>query len=73
MTLQELYSHIDSEAQKKKEVARCDYEAAERDCKNGVYDKFYRYHHSDNGFAYDLGWMHANETFRNEKVTFIEC
>lgn len=73
MTLQDLYKHIDAEAQKKKDAARSDYLVAGIHCKKGIYDKFYRYHRSDNGFAYDLGWMHANETYKNEKVQFIEC
>lgn len=73
MTLQDLFQHIDAEAQKRKDSARSDFESAERDCEYGIYDKFYRYHRSDNGLAYDLGWMHANEIYKNKEVLFIEC
>ena len=73
MTLQDLFASIDIEAQNKKAVAEKDYKAGEADCKAGVYDKWYRYNHKDDGLAYDLGWMNANRTIQNEKVIFVEC
>lgn len=71
MTLQDLYASIDARAEMQKKVAQHDYNIAQEDCKHGVYDKWYRYNRKDDGFAYDLGWMHANETFKNDKVNFI--
>lgn len=43
------------------------------DCKLGVYDKWYRYHHSLDGFAYDAGWCSQNAITQNDSVRFIEC
>lgn len=72
MTLQDLFASIDIEAQTKKAVAEKDYHAGESDCNAGYYDKWYRYNRKDEGFAYISGWMHANRTVKNEKVTFVE-
>lgn len=44
---------------------------AMNDCKNGIYDKWFRYHRNDDGRAYDLGWMFQNETTQNETVKFV--
>ena len=73
MTLQELFDQIDAKAMMAKSLARDDYRYAQEDCKQGFYDKWYRYNRKDDGLAYDLGWQHANETYKIEKVTFIEC
>lgn len=48
------------------------YEAGRRDCGSGIYDKWYRYNAYQDGRAYDLGWMEANEEVRNEEVKFLE-
>ncbi len=48
------------------------YEAGRRDCENGIYDKWYRYNTYQDGRAYDLGWMEANEKVRNDNVRFLE-
>lgn len=48
-----------------------DYEQGINDCKCGIYDKWFRYNHKDEGQAYDLGWMFQNQTTKNEKVLFI--
>lgn len=37
------------------------------DCQAGYYDKWYRYNHSDEGKAYDLGRLIANETKAKEE------
>jgi hypothetical protein len=50
-----------------------DYNEGCSDCKQGVYDKSYRYHRRDNGEAYDLGWTYQNEIERNETVKFISA
>lgn len=42
-----------------------------RDCKAGVYDKWYRYHREDDGAAYDMGWVRQNERTQCENVEFI--
>lgn len=72
MTLQDLFASIDARAEMQKQVAEQDYNTAQSDCKLGIYDKWYRSHRKDDGVAYDLGWMHANEIFKNENVNFIE-
>ena len=50
-----------------------DFEKGQRDCRFGIYDKWYRYNHKDDGAEYDKGWVEQNKETRNEKVTFIEC
>lgn len=73
MTLQDLFASIDARAEMMKKIAQQDYAIGQADCKQGYYDKWYRHNRKDDGLAYDLGWMHANETYRNDKVQFIEC
>lgn len=41
------------------------------DCKQGIYDKFFRYNRNDDGAAYDEGWQHQNLTTQNETVKFL--
>ncbi len=48
-----------------------DFRAGIRDCKNGIYDKWYRYNRKDDGVAYDRGWMRQNKTTMVEYVEFI--
>lgn len=74
MTLQDLLASIDIEALNKKAVAEMDYTAGEADCKAGIYDEWYRFKRTDDGLAYNLGWMHANRTVKNvkSKVSFID-
>lgn len=73
MTLQDLFDHIDARAEMKKKVAQQDYNKGQEHCKHGNYDTWYRCHRSDDGLAYDLGWTHANETVKNDKVNYIDC
>lgn len=47
-----------------------DYLAGQRDKKAGVYDKWYRYNHSDNGHAYDCGFNSIGFT---QEIHIIEC
>jgi hypothetical protein len=47
--------------------------AAWSDCQLGIYDKWYRYNHKDNGAAYNTAWMDANKVYQNDNVQFIEC
>ena len=49
-----------------------DYAKGVEDCKHGVYDKWYRYNHPFDGYAYDLGWRSQNSITQNDVVTFIE-
>ena len=72
MTLQDLFASIDIEAHTKKAVAEKDYKAGEADCKAGVFDKWYRYNRKDDGLAYNFGWLNANRTIQNDKVSFIQ-
>lgn len=53
----------------KKETLK-DFQAGKRDCRLGIYDKWYRYNHND-GRSYDLGWTAQNLTVQNETVRFI--
>lgn len=41
------------------------------DCKQGIYDKFFRYNRNDDGSAYDAGWQYQNMTTQNDSVNFI--
>ena len=41
------------------EIAQSDEDIGYRDRMAGFYDKWYRYHHSDNGAAYDKGVKRA--------------
>lgn len=70
--LKEVAIKIQAEADGKVDVAFRDYETGARDCRYGFYDKWYRYHRSDDGYAYDLGWMKQNEETKNDEVKFIE-
>lgn len=74
-TIDDLTQELTAAAQKRLaaqiETARHDYQEGMNDCKNGIYDKWFRYNHSDSGRAYDLGWMKQNETTQNETVSFI--
>lgn len=69
--LQTLANMIAAEADKKLQTAVKDYECGMNDCKNGIYDKWYRYHHPYDGRAYDLGWCEQNKTTQNETVRFL--
>lgn len=70
--LQGLMDLIAQETEKKLNQAEKDYEAGVRDCENGIYDKWYRYHHPYDGRAYDLGWTRQNKITQNETVKFLE-
>ena len=75
MKLKELINELEETAAKRLasqiETAKHDYQEGMNDCENGIYDKWFRYNHRDNGRAYDLGWMEQNKTTRNETVSFI--
>lgn len=70
--LQKHLELIQLEADRRKAVAQADFNIAKRDCKNGIYDKWYRYNRKDEGYAYDLGWMEQNKETQVENVTFLE-
>lgn len=53
------------------ELERHDFNMGAQDCKAGIYDKWYRYHHDDCGAAYDAGWQYKNEEVKNDKVIFL--
>lgn len=48
-----------------------DYEAGQRDCKAGIFDKWYRYNRKDDGAEYERGWVEQNKQTQCEKVTFL--
>lgn len=70
-TLENLKQSIIENANNKVIVAQKDYEQAINDCKNGIYDKWFRYNRTDDGQAYDCGWVFQNQTTQNEKITFL--
>lgn len=70
-TLDDYLSHIQKIADAKKSAAVLQFKLGVRDCEQGIYDKWYRYHTHDDGFAYDLGWRKANESVQNDNVNFI--
>lgn len=75
MTIDKLISELEEASAKRLAAqiatAEHDYQEGMNDCKNGIYDKWFRYNHHDNGRAYDLGWMAQNEITQNDKVSFI--
>lgn len=50
-----------------------DYSQGVADCKLGIYDKWYRYNHPLDGYAYNQGWCAQNAITQNDSVRFIEC
>lgn len=65
-------SYLVSKFDERLRIAESDFNQACSDCLLGVYDKWFRYHRSDDGTAYDLGWQFANKTIQNDAVRFIE-
>lgn len=49
-----------------------DYEAGQRDRRFGIYDKWYRYNHRDEGKAYDEGWRSSSENDRWNNLTILD-
>lgn len=70
-TFETLKQEIIEQANRRIETAEHDYKQAMNDCKNGIYDKWFRYHRTDDGRAYDMGWMEQNKTTMVERVQFI--
>lgn len=70
-TLDDYLSYIQKMADAKKSAAVLHFKLGAIDCECGIYDKWYRYHTFDDGFAYDMGWRKANERVQNDKVFFI--
>lgn len=48
-----------------------DFAAGVRDCKFGIFDKWYRYNRKDGGVWYERGWQFQNADTMNERVQFI--
>lgn len=69
--LEKYLEQIQSDAEMRKAIAKADYLIAKRDCKNSIYDKWYRYNRKDDGYAYDLGWMEQNKETQVEIIQFI--
>lgn len=72
MTLQDIFDIIDANAKAKKILAEDDFKVAELHCKKGIFDRWYSQTRDDKGLAYNLGWEHANETYKNSKVQFLD-
>jgi hypothetical protein len=70
-SFEQLQQEIIDRAKDEIKQARHDYDQGMNDCKNGIYDKWFRYHRKDDGRAYDLGWVFQNQTTQNETVKFI--
>ena len=70
-TLEELKKQAVEEAKARISNIEHDYRQAIEDCRNGIYDKWFRYHRNDDGSAYDSGWMQQNHITKNESVLFI--
>lgn len=62
---------IRQDAKEREERARRDFRAGIADCKAGQFDKWYRKNRTDEGLAYEAGWLEANEEIQNENVRFI--
>ena len=60
------------ECERRIELALRNYAAGKRDCKLGIYDKWYRRHAEHDGRAYDLGWVEQSEETQNDRVKFLE-
>ncbi len=70
-TLDDYLIHIQTMADAKKSAAVLLFKLGASDCSRGIYDKWYRYHSYDEGFAYDMGWRKSNERVKNDNVIFI--
>ena len=70
-TLEQHIDQLNQQHENRILFVKHDYEKGMNDCKLGVYDKWYRYHRSDDGQAYDLGWMAMNKEVQNESVKFL--
>lgn len=72
-TLEMIISEIKAECEKRILTARDNYSVGRQDCRNGVYDKWYRDHADFNGRAYDAGWHEENKTVRNTRPRIVEA
>lgn len=70
-TLNDYTNEIMGRAKAQADMAAHDYYKAVSDCKQGIYDKWYRYNRNDDGYSYDLGWMNQNQETQNDVVRFI--
>ena len=74
-TIETLLASVEAEANRIKaariEQARHDYNRGMEDCRAGIYEKWYRYNHSDDGRAYDTGWMEQNRETKVENIKFV--
>lgn len=69
MTIDKFLSSI--RGKRAKELAQFDIMVATDDCKQGYYNKYYRYKRRDKGAAYDIGWTIADTKYHNVKVIFL--
>lgn len=72
-TIEDYIKQIYSEAALREGSAMRDYEAGKRDCKSGIYDKWYRYNADNDGMAYDIGWTEQNKETQNGVVRFLDA
>ena len=71
MTFKELRNQLYNEYKKNCDRLEHDFKAGSNDCKNGIYDKWYRYNRKDHGYYYDQGWMETNLSVKNDEIEFI--
>ena len=69
-TLEDLKTQIMNRAKAQIATVEHDYQHGIDDCKIGIYDKWFRYHRSDYGSAYDKGWEFQNQFTHNVSVCF---
>lgn len=69
MTIEKFLSSI--RGKRAKELAQFDITVANDDCKQGYYNKAYRYMRKDKGSAYDIGWTIANIRFHSGFPPFV--
>ena len=67
-TLDKMVLGIKHEADERIAQALKHYEAGKRDCENGIYDKWYRHHRTDDGAMYDKGWKSAKDETKDYQI-----
>lgn len=70
-TLEDLRKEVLEKANAQIRLIEHDYHKGMDDCRNGIYDKWFRYNRKDDGRAYDEGWVFQNRTTENETVQFL--